>query len=118
MEVAVPVEQGVVLALTKSHHQGPFLFAPVTSDQRCHNVARGVFWGSFSHVLGMHCFPGFPLKGGIEGGLKGGHEGRTVRADIKGPSALLLANATSRTVINQPQVPSSRLATRTRAVPL
>ena len=36
MEVAVPVEQGVVLALTKSHRRGPFTFATVTFDQRCH----------------------------------------------------------------------------------
>ena len=35
MEVAVPVEQGVVLALTKSHHRGPFAFPTVTFDQRC-----------------------------------------------------------------------------------
>ena len=36
MEVAVPAEQSVVLALRKSHHQGPYTFATVTFDQRCH----------------------------------------------------------------------------------
>ena len=82
MEVALPVEQGVVLALTKSHHQGLFPLAPITSDQRCHKglplrvpmvLPRGVFWGLFSRVPWMHCFPGFPLKGGVKGDTKGGH---------------------------------------------
>ena len=49
-----------------------------------HDVARGVFWGSFFRVPGMHCFPVFPLKGGIKGDIKGdikgGQQGQTSRA--------------------------------------
>ena len=121
MEVAVSAEQGVMLALIKSHHQGPFTLATAVPQgsalKGAHGVARGVFWGSFSRVPRMHCFPGFPLKGGIKGdikgGLKGGHQGR-----LMGPSAQLLTNAASRTVINQPKMPRSRLARRTCAIPL
>ena len=86
MEVAIPNEQGVVLGLRKSHHQGTIYaynsrFGPAVPQRSAlkgaHAVARGVFWVSFSRLSRMHYLPGFPLKGGtkgdIKGGLKGGH---------------------------------------------
>ena len=64
MEVAVPAEQGVVLALRKSHHQGPFTLATVTFDQRCHKglplrvpmvLPEECLGGRFCRVPRMHC---------------------------------------------------------------
>ena len=77
-----PAEQGVVLALRSSHHQGPFTLATVAFDQRCHKglplrvpmmLPEECFGGSSFRVPGMQCFPGFPLKGGIKGDMKGRH---------------------------------------------
>ena len=36
MEVVFQAEQGVVLALRRSHRQGPFMLATVIVCQRCH----------------------------------------------------------------------------------
>ena len=121
MEVAVPAEQGVVLALRKSHHQGPLTLATIIFDQRCHKglplrvpmvLAEECFGGRFPVCLDCIVFQDFrlraaprttlrsPLRRTLRADGKGGHQGRLMR-----PSALLLANATSRTVINQPKMP-------------
>ena len=71
MEVAVPAEQGVVLALRKSHHQGPFTLATVTVDQRCHQglplrvpmvLPEEYFGGRFAVCLECIVFQGFRLR--------------------------------------------------------
>ena len=118
MEVAVPVEQRVVLALRKSHHQGPFKLATVTFDQRCHKglplrvpmvLPEECSGGRFQVCLKCIVFQDFCLRAAL---------GATLRVDLRAASALLLANATSSTVINQPKMPRSRLATRTCGIPL
>ena len=86
MEVAVPAEQGVVLALRRSHHQGPFTLATVAFDQRCHKglplrvpmiSPEECFGGRFSVCLECIVFQGLrlraALKGDIKGDIKGGH---------------------------------------------
>ena len=80
MEVAVPVEQGVVLVLTKSHHRGPFTFVTVTSDQRCHKglpfrvpmvLPEECFGGRFPMCLECIVFQGFRLRAASRATLKG-----------------------------------------------
>ena len=130
MEVAVLAEQGVMLALRKSHHQGPFTLTTIICDQQCHKgmplrvsmvLPEECFVGHFAMCLECIVFQGFRLRAALRATLradlradsKGGHQGR-----LMGSSALLLANGASRTVINQPRVPRTRLATRTCAIPL
>ena len=115
-----------MLALRQSHHQGLFTLATVTCDHRCHKglpsrvpmvLPEECFGGRFPVCLECIIFQGFRLRAALRATLKadrkGGHQGR-----LMGPSALLLANAASRTVINQPRMPRSRLATITCAIPL
>ena len=88
MEVAVPAEQVVVLALRKSQHQGPFMLATVTFDQRCHKglplrvpmvLPEECFGGRFSVCLECIVFQGFRLRAALRATLRA-----DLRADIKG----------------------------------
>ena len=71
MEVAVSAEQGVVLALRRSHHQGLFTLATVAFDQRRHKglplrvpmmLPEECFGGRFSVCLECIVFHGFHLR--------------------------------------------------------
>ena len=88
VEVAVPAEQGVVLALRRSHHQGPFRLATVTFDQQCHKglplrvpmvLPEECFGGRFSVCLECIVFQGFRLRAALRATLRA-----DLRADIKG----------------------------------
>ena len=97
MEVAVPAERGVMLALRKSHHQGPFTLATVTCDQRCHKglplrvpmvLREECFGGRLPVCLECIVFQGFRLraanKATLRADLRADIKRRTSRADIKG----------------------------------
>ena len=88
MEVAFPAEQGVVIALRKSHHQGPFTLATVTFDQRCHKglplrvpmaLPEDRFGGRFTVCLECIVCQGFRLRAALRATLRA-----DLRADIKG----------------------------------
>ena len=88
MEDAVPIEQGVVLALRKFHHQGPFTLATVLFDQRCHKglplrvpmvLLEECFGGRFPVCLECIVFQGFRLRAALRATLRA-----DLRADIKG----------------------------------
>ena len=86
MEVAIPTEQGVVLALRKSHHQGPFTLTTVAFDQRCHKglplrvpmvLPEECFGGQFPVCLECIIFQGFRLRAALRA---------TLRADLRARS--------------------------------
>ena len=80
--------------------------------QGARGVARGVFWGSFYRVSGMHCFPGFPLEEDTKGDIKGGQQGQTLRAANRGKcNYSCLVNSSSVLFINKPKILRSGLAT-------
>ena len=123
IEFAVPAEQGVAFALRKFHHQGPFMLAMHNIDQWCHKgvhlrvpvvLPEECFGGRFTVCLECIVFQRFHLRAAGRATLtadnKGGRRRRLTR-----PSAILLANAASRTVLNQPKIPRPHLATRTCA---
>ena len=74
MEVAIPTEQGVVLALRKSHHQGLFALirVPMLLPEEC-------FGGRFPVCLECIIFQGFRLRAALRATLRA-----DLRADTKG----------------------------------
>ena len=73
------LEQGVVLALRKSHHQGPRTFATVTCDPRCHKglplrvpmvLPEECFGGRFPVCLECIVFQGFRLRATLRADLR------------------------------------------------
>ena len=86
IEVGVSAEQGVLFALRKSHHQGPFMLATVNIHQRCQKglplrvpmvLPEGCFGGRFTRCLECIIFQGFRLRAAVGAALRA-----DFRADI------------------------------------
>ena len=91
MEVTIPTEQGVVLALSKSHHQGLFTLTTVAFDQLCHKglplrvpmlLPEECFGGRFPVCLECIIFQGFRLRA-LRADLRADTKADT-KADSKG----------------------------------